>query len=294
MQNQKNILFVENDDYNYFSSSCKESNKNSCLHLEERKDKPLFNNKVMYKFLNVNTEYNMLVNKLFDIVFNEIKDIKEKNMELKKTNFENGILLSSKKKELKEIEKFININQSKILIQNNKSKEKMVHDLNMKFQKKENEYLININKLNDEMKDLLLLLNKNKEYYNKCKEMEKNQKLNNRELKTLKHHLVNQLDKKNEEFLSEKEANKELNEKIINMEETINKIQIENEDIKLHGIEVSSQIKKLYMIINERNENIKMLNEELNFYYIKYFNEKKEHENTKILLNHYKNDNKKL
>ena len=248
----------------------------------------------MYKFLNVNTEYNILVNKLFDIIFNEIKDIKEKNMELKKTNFENGILLSSKKKELKEIEKFININQSKILIQNNKSKEKMVHDLNMKFQKKENEYLININKLNEEMKDLLLLLNKNKEYYNKCKEMEKNQKLNNRELKTLKHHLVNQLDKKNEEFLSEKEANKELNEKIINMEETINKIQIENEDINLHGIEVSSQIKKLYMIINERNENIKMLNEELNFYYIKYLNEKKEHENTKILLNHYKQDINKL
>ena len=294
IQNQKNILFVENDDYNYFSSSCKEPNKNNCLHLEERKDKPLFNNKVMYKFLNVNTEYNMLVNKLFDIVFNELKDIKEKNMELKKTNFENGILLSSKNKELKEIEKYININQSKILIQNNKSKEKMVHDLNMKFQKKENEYLININKLNEEMKDLLLLLNKNKEYYNKCKEMEKNQKVNNRELKTLKHHLINQLDKKNEEFLSEKEANKELNEKIINMEETLNKIQIENEDIKLHGIEVSSQIKKLYMVINERNENIKMLNEELNFYYMKYFNEKKEHENTKILLNHYKNDNKKM
>ena len=78
------------------------------------------------------------------------------------------------------------------------------------------------------------------------------------------------------------------------MEETINKIQIENEDIKLHGIEVSSQIKKLYMIINERNENIKMLNEELNFYYIKYFKEKKEHENTKILLNQYKKNNKKL
>jgi hypothetical protein len=262
--------------------------------LEERKDKTLFNNKVMYKFLNINAEYNILVNKLFDIVFNEIKDIKEENMKLKKTSFENGILLSSKKKELKELEKYININQTKILIQNNKSKDKKMYDLNMKFQKKENEYLININKLNEEMKDLLLLLNKNKEYYNKYKEMEKNQKINNREIKNMKHHLVNELDKKNEEFLSEKEVNKELNEKIIDLEETINKIKIENEDIKLHGIEVSSQIKKLYMIINERNENIKMLNEELNFYYIKYFKEKKEHENTKILLNQYKKNNKKL
>ena len=294
INNQKNILFVENDDYNYFSSSCRDANKNSCLNLEERKDKTLFNNKVMYKFLNINAEYNILVNKLFDIVFNEIKDIKEENMKLKKTSFENGILLSSKKKELKELEKYININQTKILIQNNKSKDKKMYDLNMKFQKKENEYLININKLNEEMKDLLLLLNKNKEYCNKYKEMEKNQKINNREIKNMKHHLVNELDKKNEEFLSEKEVNKELNEKIIDLEETINKIKIENEDIKLHGIEVSSQIKKLYMIINERNENIKMLNEELNFYYIKYFKEKKEHENTKILLNQYKKNNKKL
>ena len=294
INNQKNILFVENDDYNYFSSSCRDANKNSCLNLEERKDKTLFNNKVMYKFLNINAEYNILVNKLFDIVFNEIKDIKEENMKLKKTSFENGILLSSKKKELKELEKYININQTKILIQNNKLKDKKMYDLNMKFQKKENEYLININKLNEEMKDLLLLLNKNKEYYNKYKEMEKNQKINNREIKNMKHHLVNELDKKNEEFLSEKEVNKELNEKIIDLEETINKIKIENEDIKLHGIEVSSQIKKLYMIINERNENIKMLNEELSFYYIKYFKEKKEHENTKILLNQYKKNNKKL
>lgn len=294
IQNQKNILFVENDDYNYFSSSCREPNKNSCLHLEERKDKTLFNNKVMYKFLNINTEYNMLVNKLFDIVFNEIKNIKEKNKELKKTNFENGILLSHKKKELNEIEKYININQTKNLIQNNKSKEEKMNDLNMKFRKKENEYLININKLNQEMKDLLLLLNKNKEYYNKYKEIEKSQKINNREINSLKHHMINEFTKKNEEFLSEKEVNKELNERIINLEETINKIKIENEDIKLHGVEVSSQIKKLYMIINERNENIKMLNEELNFYYIKYIKEKKEHENTKILLNHYKKDNFKL
>ena len=294
IQSQKNILFVENDDYNYFSSSCREPNKNSCLYLEERKDKTLFNNKVMYKFLNINTEYNMLVNKLFDIVFNEIKNIKEKNKELKKTNFENGILLSHKKKELNEIEKYININQAKNLIQNNKSKEEKMNDLNMKFRKKENEYLININKLNQEMKDLLLLLNKSKEYYNKYKEIEKSQKINNREINSLKHHMINEFTKKNEEFLSEKEVNKELNERIINLEETINKIKIENEDIKLHGVEVSSQIKKLYMIINERNENIKMLNEELNFYYIKYIKEKKENENTKILLNHYKKDNNKL
>ena len=294
IQNQKNILFVENDDYNFFSSACKEPNKICGFNMEERKDKTLFNNKVMHKFLSTNTEYNILVNKLFDIVFNEIKDTKEKNVELKKSNFENGILLSSKKKELKEIEKYINFNQTKILIQGNKSKEKKMNDLNMKFQRKENEYLININKLNEEMKDLLQLLNKNKEYYNKYKEMEKSQKINNRELKNLKHHLVNELDKKNEEFLNEKEVNKELNEQIISLEETINKIKIENEDIKLHEIEVSSQIKKLYMIINERNENINMLNEELNFYYVNYIKEKKEHENTKILLNHYKKNSNKL
>ena len=138
------------------------------------------------------------------------------------------------------------------------------------------------------MKDLLFLLEKNREYYNKYKEMEQKQKLNQNEVRSIKNHLNYELDKKNAQYKNELEVNEELNDQIYKLEENINDLKNENDMIKLHEIEINSQIKKLYMIINERNENINMLNEELNYFYVKYTKEKKDHENTKILLQQYK------
>ena len=209
-------------------------------------------------------------------------------MELTKANYETEILLNIKNKELKEINKYLNSSQTKALILNNKSKEKIIKELNIKFNKKENKYLLNMYELNEEMRDLLFLLEKNREYYNKYKEMKQKQKLNQNEVRSLKNHLNYELDKKNAQYKNELEVNEELNDQIYKLEENINDLKNENDMIKLHEIEINSQIKKLYMIINERNENINMLNEELNYFYVKYTKEKKDHENTKILLQQYK------
>lgn len=300
---QRNTLFIDNDNYNYFTSSSIDTcNNNNGINSNNNNDnnngintgvidynKYLFNNKVMFKFLNINSEYNFLINKCFELIFNELKEIKIKNMELQKENYETEILLSMKNKEIKEIDKYLNSSQTQALIHNNKTKEKIVKDLNIKFNKKENKYLLNIYKLNDEMKDLLFLLDKNKEYYNKCKDLEKKQKLNMYEVKNIRNHLTSELDKKNAQYINEKEVNEELNDQIYKLEETINELKSENDSIKLHEIEITSQVKKLYMIINERNENINMLNEELNYYYIKLNKEIKEHEKTKSLLRQFKN-----
>ena len=110
------------------------------------------------------------------LFFNELKELKEKNMELVKINHENDILLNAKIKELKEIEKYLNSSQSKSFIYNNKKKESIVQKMNMKYNKKENKYLLDIYRLNYEMKDLLLLLNRNRDYYDKYKEIEKREK----------------------------------------------------------------------------------------------------------------------
>ena len=243
----------------------------------------------MFKFLNINSEYNSLLNKCFELVFNELKEIKEKNMELTKINYETKILLNLKNKEINEINKYLNSNPTKALILNKKSKEKIIKDLNINFNKKENKYLLNMYKLNGDMKDLLYLLEKNKDYYNKYKEMEKNQKLNMNEVKSIRNHLNYELEKKNAQYINELEVNQELNDQIYKLEENINELKIENNTIKLNEIENNSKIKKLHMIINERNENINMLNEELNYYYIKYQKEIKEHENTKLMLQQFKN-----
>ena len=207
VENQRNILFIDNEDYNYFNSSNfgKDNQKNNILtnnnnkkiNIGAKKEKYLFNNKVMFKFLNINIEYNSLLNKCFETVFNELKEIKENNMELTKANYETEILLNMRNKELKEINKYLNSSQTKALILNNKSKEKIIKELNIKFNKKENKYLLNMYKLNEEMKDLLFLLEKNREYYNKYKEMEQKQKLNQNEVRSIKNHLNYELDKKN-------------------------------------------------------------------------------------------------
>ena len=293
VENQRSILFIDNDDYNYFNSynidkDNIKSNINNKVNIETKIDKYLFNNKVMFQFLNINAEYNSLLNKCFEKVFNELKEIKENNMELTKANYETEILLNIKNKELKEINKYLNSSQTKALILNSKSKEKIIKELNVKFNKKENRYLLNMYKLNEEMRDLIFLLEKNKEYYNKYKEMEQKQKLNINEVRSIRNHLNYELDKKNAQYKNELEVNEELNDQIYRLEENINELKDKNDAIKLHAIEINSQINKLYMIINERNENINMLNEELNYFYLKYNKEKKAHENTKIMFQQFK------
>ena len=289
---QRNILFIENNDYN-FSSTFQNDNNNlinnkTTINLGSKNDKYLFNNRIMFKFLNINSEYNSVLNKCFELVFNELKEIKEKNMELQKTNYETEILLNTKNKELKEINKYLNSSQTKALILNSKSKEKIIKDLNLKFNKKESKYVLDMYKLNADMKDLLSLLERNKDYYKKYKEIEKNQKSNMNEVRSIKNHLNYELEKKNAQFRNELETNEELNDQIYKLEENINELKNKNDSMKLHEIEINAQVKKLHMVINERNENINMLNEELNYFYIKYNKEFKQHENTKLLFKQFR------
>ena len=114
----------------------------------------------------------------------------------------------------------------------------------MKFNKKESKYLLNAYKLNEEMRDLLFLLERNKEYYNKYKEMEQKQKLNMNEVRSIRNHLNYELDKKNAQYKNELEANEELNDQIYKLEENVNELKNENDAIKLHEIEINTQIKK--------------------------------------------------
>ena len=61
----------------------------------------------------------------------------------------------------------------------------------------------------------------------------------------------------------------------------------------MQEIQYNTKINRLYNIINERNENINMMKEELDYYYMMYNKEIKNHENTKLLfLQNKKKDNK--
>ena len=140
------------------------------------------------------------------------------------------------------------------------------------------------------MKDLILLLDRNRDYYNKYKEIEKREKINISENNYIKNHLTNELAKKDAQFLNEVEMNNDLNEEIIKLEGIISDLKEKNEKLKLEEVQFNSKLQRLYNIINERNEIINMMNEELNSYYLMYKKELKSHETTKLLLSQYKND----
>jgi hypothetical protein len=304
---QRNILFIDNANYSYFESQKKDKailNKqmqmntstqniikpkdNKKLIIEEQKVHNLFNNKTMFKYLNINSEYNNYLYKCFDLIFNELKELKEKNMELLKANYENDILLISRNKELKDIQKFLNSSQAKEFFDTYRKKGDIVKKMGLKYTKKESKYLLDLYNLNYEMKELILLLNKNREYYNKYKELEEKGKQNFKENMYMKAHLTSELEKNQMKYKNEMLINNDLNEHIVELEEDINKLKDKAEEMKIGEIELDSKIKRLYDIINEKNENIRMMREELDYYYIKYNKETKSHEATKIILQQYK------
>ena len=297
---QRNILFLDNINYNYLESpekNDKDINKNKKdltpnnkpkdkkrINIEEKKVHNLFNNKTMFAFLNNNTEYNTILKKCFTLVFTELKELKERNFFLEKINFENE---ERKFKANKGIEKNTNSDQTE-----SKNKEDMENNTNNKINKVQNKYLLDNYRLNSEMKDLLLLLERNREYYNKYKELEAREKTNKSENVYIKAHLNNELEKKDAQYKNEIEINRDLNEQIISLEESINELKNTNENFKMKEIEYGCKIKRLFDIINERNETIRMMQEELDYYYMMYNKEMRNHENTKLLLLQKKSENR--
>ena len=307
---QRNVLFIDNINYNYFESQRKDKtildkNMNTSYQniisqpkekkkiiLDEQKVHNLFDNDTMFKYLNINSEYNTLLNKCFDLVFNELKELKEKNMELLKANFENDILLNSRNKELKEIQKYLNSNDAKAFFDFTRKKEDIVKKMGLKYTRKESKYIMDLYNLNYEMKELILLLNRNKDYYNKYKELQEKEKSSIKENFYMKAHLTNELEKNEMKYQNEREINIDLNERIIELEDENNKLKDMNENMKLGEIQYDSKIKRLYDIIKEKNENLRMMKEELDSYYFKYYKETKNHETTKLILQQYKKSEK--
>ena len=308
---QRNVLFIDNANYSYFESKIKDQTlldknintntsnvniakpkENKKIIIDEQKVHNLFNNKTMIKYLKINSEYNSYLYKCFDLIFNELKELKEKNMELLKANYENDILLNSRNKELKDIQKLLNSNQAKEFFESYRKKEDIVKNMGLKYNKKESKYLLDLYNLNYEMKELILLLNKNKEYYNKCKEHEEKGKQSFRENMYMKAHLTSQLEKNKMNYKNELGINIDLNEHIVELEEDINKLKNKNEEMVLNEIQLDSKIKRLNDIINEKNENLRMMKEEMDYYYIRYKREILSHEATKVILQQYKKSEK--
>ena len=148
----------------------------------------------------------------------------------------------------------------------------------------QNIYKLEVFKLNSEIEDLTLLLEKNKEYYNKylkiTNELENknlyiknlNQSLNQLTFDlNIKNAILNDSQKKYEERISKLENDKKINIKKL---ELFQKIIIDDK----------TEIKKLQIIHETINERLTMLNEEMHSWIFLYLKEKNEHIQTKKTL----------
>ena len=174
------------------------------------------------------------------------------------------------------------------------SKEESIGNLKQVFSEKENLYLISIYKLEQEIKDLTNLLDANKDIYFKFKESEKKNKINQAINDEMRFAFNKELHDRNIDIAIEKDKQEELTIKIKELEKSIENLKENEEKYRRDKIEILATIKKLNMNLDEKNECLHMLNEECDDYYIKYINEKNNHNNTIIALHSLENKLQKV
>ena len=226
-----------------------------------------------------------LINKLLSHIFKEFSVCKKENMKLKKKSYRDELKLNNKLNELDDIKKYVNRFDINLKINQQIQKEKEIKELKAGFKKKENEYMLSIYKLEDEIKMLTLLLEKNKNYYEEYKSVSKEIGKNKRQFELLKIKFNKELQDSNVKILIEKDFQDELKLKMQELKEEIKEIKLEKEMSKKENIELQAKIKKLEMIINEREENILMIYQELDYYMRKFNEEKFNHNNFKNEFN---------
>ena len=211
-------------------------------------------------------DFNSLMNKLISFLFEEINSEKEKNFKLLQKNHEEEIIINSKNKSLKEINSYINrydVDTKINYVKNQEKKNKLIKEA---FIVKQNEYLNKIYKLEKEIEVMANLLDKNKIYYNNYKEYEEKIDLNKKEIDEMKILYKREIRERNTLFKEEVTKKEELREELSNIKKVVDNLKKEKKDNKNLDIASKATIKKLQSMINERNENIMMINEELEYF----------------------------
>ena len=237
---------------------------------------PNFNNftKNMKSLFSTWAEIMINFTKFIAHILKDISIYKTDNLNLKKKNVSDETHLNKVSRELDELKKYINKFDINHKIYSQMHKENKINDLKKGFLMKENEYKLTIYKLEKEIKALTTLLDNNKIYYTKYLDLSKEIGINRKEKEMLKVKFNKELQENNIQFLVEKDLKEELNLKIEKLNDELKGINEEKNEEKRNNVEMQSLIKKLRNEMVEKKENIMMLNEELEIYIRKYYEEK--------------------
>jgi hypothetical protein len=211
-------------------------------------------------------DYNNLMNKLITFLFEEIIISKDKNFKLLQKNHEEEIIINSKTKSLNELNSYINRYDVDTKINYVKIQEEKKKKMKNYYINKQNEYISKIYQLEKEIKIMANILNKNKIYFNKCKEYEDKIDINKKEIEKMKIFFRRELREKDTLVEEEMTRKNELKDELLNIKRVVDNLKKEKRHNKNADILSKTTITKLENVINERNENIMMINEELEYF----------------------------
>ena len=205
------------------------------------------------------TELYSLISIILNKYIKELKKEENENVKLNRKCIKQDNQLNLNLINLSKLKKIINETDSS-KVQNDKKK--LEEKINERTRSK-NKCLIDNIKLNAEIQDLTLLLDRNKDYFNKykikCEEVINKDKI----IHELKYLLQKIEHEKNAKINIHEEKYSNLNEELIQANLKNEELKRQIEEYKLDIIEYQSKNKKLLTTLEERKENIYMLNEEI-------------------------------
>ena len=211
-----------------------------------------------------------LMNKFISLIFTELRENKENIRKLNQKFKDYEVRLENSTKEIDKMQSFLSKYEvnSKIFLKIKNEKE--IEKVKSIFNKKENEYILSNFRLKNEIKNLTSLLDENQKYYHKCKELENDINKGKQKNEELKYFYNQELQAKNMENIIHTEKEEQLELKIKELEKVIKGLKNDKDEYKKKYIENQIKVKNLSMNMNERNENILMQNEEIEWFVREY------------------------
>jgi len=236
------------------------------------------------KITGICSDFDNYVIKFINILFRELKENRNEIIKFQKNNHENELKINLLTKELEDLKGYINKYNLNKMIYSEKAKENSIRKIKEKYTAKENEYIISMFKFQKEINSLIQLLDKNKNYYNKFKEAEKEITKNKKNNELLRINFNKELKEKNVLYAIEKDQNEELMIKLNELNNIINEFKEQKEKHSRDEIEMTAQMLQLKNMVDEKSEIIMMMSEELEHYMRIYNKEKTKYENTLMAL----------
>ena len=191
--------------------------------------------------------------KFQNYAFKEMQFLKNENLSFKQKLYSVEGELNIKKKDINDINKYILQYDLVNKVKYKKKREMTIKEIKSKYNMQESAYILKINKLEEEIKQLTKVLNQNKFDINNFKEVSEKLKNLKEEFEENKNDFDNQNSQKNVTIKVLSHANIDLNEKINELEAEIQKYKEKEEDTKRQFIEYEAKLKNLNDIIHQKN-----------------------------------------